>query len=176
MARTNTVVDNAMLETALRETESAGVVKTHKELFVAVANLYSEKVQGNATLKTISANIVKNRIELMGLTIALPMGKRGRKTGSTGSGRKSNWQLRAEAKCLSCQKGNAKRVASCGNAKCALHKDWAGLTPDTPAVAPTVDTTPLAAPVVDATPAVDAPVVVSEAPVPAPAVADLVTT
>jgi hypothetical protein len=168
MARTNTVVDNAMLETALRETESAGVVKTHKELFTAVANLYSERVQGNATLKTISANIVKNRIELLGLVIALPKGKKGRKTGSTGGGRKSNWQLRAEAKCLSCQKGNAKRAASCGNAKCALHKDWAGLIKiDVPAAPVVADIT--------ATP-VDAPVVVVEAPAAdVPVVAELAT-
>ena len=161
MARTNTVVDNAMLETALRETESAGVVKTHKELFVTVAKLYSEKVQGNATLKTISANIVKNRIELMGLVIALPMGRRGRKTGSTGGGRKSNWQLRAEAKCLSCQKGNAKRVASCGNAKCALHKDWDGFQK-----------------IVQPDNVIDVPVVVVETPVTVvdvPAVAEVAT-
>ena len=164
MARTNTVVDNAMLETALRETETSGVVKTHKELFAAGAVAYNEKAKANPLLKEISSNVFKKRIEEMGLAIAMPQGKRGRKTGSTGGGRKSNWQHRAEAKCLSCMKGNAKRAASCGNAKCALHKDWAGLQkivqPDNIIDVPAV-------PVVDvvATPAVDAPVVVAEAPV-----------
>lgn len=170
MARTPQKTDGVMIETAFRNTEASGQVKDRKSLFIIGVAAYNESAKANPDLKQgISANTFKKRIEEMGLVITLPMGKRGRKTGSTGGGRKSNDRKRIEAFCGVCPKRNSKRVGRMCDATCNLHKDCTTWMPETPSVDVTTPAVDVVAPAVDATPAPETAPVVTVAEVPAAA-------